>query len=346
LECKEPYVFGVYKARWSDKRGLWEISSNKGGKGSRKTRELARQRILELEATGALAQSSNTGTAIPPLARKSIRESTMKSSEELAEGSKPKRKAPVGGWLAGPGRGNTGSRVSCPKQHKPCPVAAALSDAKVAVLNQASLTKNQLARQITKMVHVNTSLKRKLDDANQQRDALATIVMDQYGLTGPLADAEIKRRKTQAAELVGEGYQTEVSDIDYVYSVCQFCVFILCAVSGSVPFAASVSKTTSTAIILLLITVHSLSLFSVQFSQPILCAISVSSMHCAVSVFVLCSSLSSEFVQCRLCVYSLNLFSALSLCSFCFSQYSHRSPSRNIGCMFWVSSSLLVEVTS
>ena len=77
MECKEPYVSGVYKARWSDKRGLWEISLNKGGKGSRKTRELARQRILELEATGALAQSSNTGIAIPPLARKSIRDKAV-----------------------------------------------------------------------------------------------------------------------------------------------------------------------------------------------------------------------------------------------------------------------------
>ena len=243
MECKEPFVSGVYKARWSSKRGLWEISSNKGGKGSRKTRELARQRILELEANSAPAQSSNSGSTVsPPLARNSIRESTVESSKKLAEGSKPKRKAPVGGWLAGPGRGKTGSRVPCPKQHKPCPVAAALAGAKIAVLNQASLSKTQLARQITKMVHVNTSLKRKLDVVTQQRDALATIVMGEYNLTGPLADAEIKRRKTQAAELVGEGYQTEVSDVDQcvgsVSVLCQVCVCLsfelaLCVVSVS-----------------------------------------------------------------------------------------------------------------
>ena len=141
----------------------------------------------------------------PTTSRTSNRSATIESSAKAAVGP-TKRK---GNWKKGPGRGHIGPMTKDPPKCKPCPVAAEIAKAKNAVLNSNQCTKAQLVTQVKNMVSVATNLKRKVQSMEQQRDAFAAMVMNAYDVQSTLGEQEIKRRKTLAAEALGEGYKSE-----------------------------------------------------------------------------------------------------------------------------------------
>jgi len=195
----ESFTIGKYKASFQHKYCRWQISSAKGNVGGKKTAELCAaemQRLCEVdkEASGAPSEGSSA-------LRKSSRSSTVANSA-LRSQVKPR----IGAYRAGPGRSHTKPQIA-PID----PIDDAISVAKSTMLLHQSHSKAQVVSALSQMVAVNTSLKRKVDRLEHQKDALSSLLMDQYDLKSELAQSEIKRRRIQLFHDLGRGYQTEIT---------------------------------------------------------------------------------------------------------------------------------------
>jgi hypothetical protein len=190
-ESKDAFKLGAYKASWNQKHSRWQISDATGCIGGRTTRKRCCERMEEL-----FSKSSAPAAPIPP-APAPTRQSTRTSAPA------PPREKRKGNYKPGPGRGH--------KKPLACPVATAIAAAQTVVMFPASVTKAETVKVLGQMVGVTKSLKRKLDDVERQRDVLATLLLDKFGVHGDLATQEIKRRRTEILSSLGSGYSTEIT---------------------------------------------------------------------------------------------------------------------------------------
>jgi hypothetical protein len=196
-ESKAPFVLGTYKASWDSKHTRWQIynsGAKKGKCGGRSTRVACHEKMQEL--------CKDDKNSIQPLEVAAVpsRQSTRSSS---AVGGALRKEKRTGNYKAGTGRGNKKAHID--------PIIAAISSAKTAVMFPHSYSKSDVVGKLKQMVEVNVSMKRKLDDTERQRDALASILMDKYELGGDLASQDIKRRRTEILDEIGKGYMTEIT---------------------------------------------------------------------------------------------------------------------------------------